>query len=54
VRGLLAEVRTVPQAREAIAAAKAVEIYARETKASAAILGLAFRIRSLAKRRLGR
>jgi hypothetical protein len=53
VRGLLAEVRTVPQAKDAVAAAKAVEIYARETKASAAILGLAFRFRSLAKRRLG-
>jgi len=53
VRGLLAEVATVPQAKEAVAAAKMIEIYARETKASAAILGLAFRVRSLAKRRLG-
>jgi hypothetical protein len=53
VRGLLAEIRTVPEAREAVAAAKAVQIYAQETKASAAILGLAFRVRSLAKRRLG-
>lgn len=53
VRGLLAEVRTVPQAKEVIAAARAVEIYARETRASADILTRAFRIRSLAKRRLG-
>ena len=53
MRGLLAEVATVPQAKEAVAAAKMIEIYARETKASAAILGLAFRVRSLAKRRLG-
>ena len=53
VRGLLAEIATVPQAKEAVAAAKAVELYAKETKASAAILALAFRVRSLAKRRLG-
>jgi hypothetical protein len=49
----LAEIATVPQAKEAIAAAKAVELYAKETKVSAAILALAFRVRSLAKRRLG-
>jgi hypothetical protein len=53
VHRLLAEVVTVPQAKEALAAAKAVEIYAKETKTSAAILRLAFRFRSLAKRRLG-
>jgi hypothetical protein len=43
----------VSQAKDAIAAARAVEIYARETRASADILTLAFQIRSLAKRRLG-
>jgi hypothetical protein len=53
VHALLAEVETVPQAKEAIAAAKAVEIYARETKASEAILRLAFHFKSLAKYRLG-
>jgi len=53
VRGLLAEIATVPQAKEALAAAKAVEIYARATKASTDILRLAFGFKSLAKRRLG-
>jgi hypothetical protein len=53
VRCLLAEVQTVPQAQKVVAAAKALETYAKQTKASAAILQLAFRFRSLAKRRLG-
>jgi hypothetical protein len=53
VHRLLAEVTTVPQAKAAVAAAKAFEIYARETKTSADILRLAFRFKSLAKRRLG-
>jgi hypothetical protein len=53
VLGLLAEVRTVSQAREVLAAAKAVEIYAREMRVSADILVGAFRVRSLAKRQLG-